>query len=477
MTKYTIPVANLERVFDYVERMNKRAIKINAPPITIEKGERVVLPVNGLNDRDGVYTAQTIGIVGATPVLDGWSFVATFELTPQGSIIRQAPTSTLTIPPEYRDAARPCDQCATSRDRNEMYLIHHADHGFKLVGSGCLADFLPHGNPHDYAKLAEDLGGLDQFIGACMDPHGEECVEMDDFLASVAYHARHYGYVTRALAERLGSYESVTSTRAWRAIMEWRRMDAHERGRHLRFLKREGKEHSPADHELGTKALAWARSLEAKPGESDFEHNLRIAAKQSVVTDRMAGLVASILPAYQRAADAAKPARTKSRHVGTIGERLDLTLHCEDVLVRFDQHDGRQFRIVTLLDAEGNVFKTFSDQKAGWVVGQTYEVRARVKAHDIYRDTQQTTLSHVKVKNAPKTKHPDARPDEEARMIELANRVRRAKDPNALEVVGYHKCQRCKGAVLTFSDGTQEHARPQDAETCHKLCPDAWRIA
>lgn len=95
--------------------------------------------------------------------------------------------------------------------------------------------------------------------------------------------------------------------------------------------------------------------------------------------------------------DAAERARkVAARHVGTVGERLDITL------TKLHAFQGgnmwNPYTVSILRDAEGNTFVTYGVCRIE--KGETARVRATVKAHKIFRDEPQTQLTRIQVAGA-----------------------------------------------------------------------------
>jgi UvrD-like helicase family protein len=83
-----------------------------------------------------------------------------------------------------------------------------------------------------------------------------------------------------------------------------------------------------------------------------------------------------------------------SEWVGRIGETLDLALRCEACIPLPNARYGPT-NLCKLFDAEGNEFKSFI--RDGLDEGKTYEVTAKVKAHETYQGSKQTLLNYLDV--------------------------------------------------------------------------------
>ena len=81
---------------------------------------------------------------------------------------------------------------------------------------------------------------------------------------------------------------------------------------------------------------------------------------------------------------------TSSKYVGSIGDRLELTLTVQRV-IDLDGFYGPSHMHV-MIDADENVFVWTTASKK-WETGQTYHIRGTVKEHRTYRNVQQTCLT------------------------------------------------------------------------------------
>ena len=149
---------------------------------------------------------------------------------------------------------------------------------------------------------------------------------------------------------------------------------------------------STAALEKADAALAWAQALVV---DSDYTEKLRALARRGTMTERDAGLAASIVAAYAiavaRAAERA--AGAGSQHFGEVGMRETFVLTCTRV-VNFSYRPGA---IASFVDERGNVAKWFSSNLPETKPGRTYRLKGTVKAHDVYDGVRQTVLSRCAV--------------------------------------------------------------------------------
>ena len=176
-----------------------------------------------------------------------------------------------------------------------------------------------------------------------------------------------------------------------------------------------------ADVALCNAACAWAEALtdeQVNAEKGDYLHNLRAVCRSGLVSFKRAGVVASVLVAYERAMGrerqkaerAARP--TLNEHVGTVGKRETWTLTLD-----FVTGYGTDYGYTTVYKfrtAEGAtlVWKASSAPDVAHVgdaaaravtredVGRVYTVTGTVKAHGDYKGAKQTMLSRCSLLDA-----------------------------------------------------------------------------
>jgi hypothetical protein len=173
-----------------------------------------------------------------------------------------------------------------------------------------------------------------------------------------------------------------------------------------------------ADQKLAQECVAWVLGWEADGRKlSDYEWNVLTAVKAGLVNYRTANLVASILPSYRRHMGQLqeRAALPPSNHVGTVGERLILTL----TITRIFTHEG-EFGCTFIhgfRDEAGNDLVWFGSSQLTEAdgkrheVGDTVTVKGTVKGHNEYKGRKQTQLSRVALYTppAPKVRKPRAK--------------------------------------------------------------------
>lgn len=403
---YRIPEENLGVLEKRIKKLNRHAKKIGVSPVimVITNQSEDVMEKGG-----GVIRFKFVEIHGQSPVIEGWTFLATIQHTTvrrddtsATNIVRVVPGEE--IPDKYRATDPTCDHCKTSRIRKDTYIVRHEDEGFKQVGSSCLKDFLGHADPHGMARYAEFLGIFrsEATGGWCdVDPSiARSYMDTETYLLYVAATIRSFGWVSRTE----GRNAQCTATADLALDLMFDRSQIAEPKVSIR----------KSDTREVEIALEWVRvDLPKKNNLNDYLSNLVVACTETVTEIRSAGIVASLIATYRRERER-EFEREKEREiggnsdwVGELDKRIDVTL---TVVWLRDFHG--YYGVTTMhkfLDGDGNVLVWFAsnpfiipheeseDGTTAMVQGGTYELRGTVKRHDERDGIKQTILTRITV--------------------------------------------------------------------------------
>lgn len=396
--QYRIPDQNLEKLQEQLERLAKRAAKLELtePTITIVRQEPETLA-------DGtVQLWHIVEITGKAPIINGWQFAAVIQFVQDDDgnvspLFRSVPD--ISIPVELRSISEPfCDHCQLMRRRKDTYLVRQTETlEWKQVGSSCLADFTGHASPQALARYAQELMELEELAQACTDP--------DAFGSGKASHFSTLGWVSDS-AMMIREHGWVSKGKAYNdgGVSTFSRVDANL------FAPRYQRENpTTADIELAKKALEWVREeLAAKDDLSDYEYNLTVACKSSFAERRLLGLITSLLPAYARAETQRieQALAGNSEWQGEIGAKKFPTGPAT-VLGCFDSEGFYGMtHIIAVRNDDGHHFKWFCSSlpkiadDAWWnpQAGQRVELTGTVKDHSEWQGVKETVLTRCKVK-------------------------------------------------------------------------------
>jgi len=411
---YRVNARNVSALSGHFAKLAKRAAKldITAPTLTFDGAEiakRRVDPGQGDHGLDEVTETYRYAIVTGQPVkLAGWEFVATLEHDHETgkAIIRRVPGSDeqavdLTA---YRNASANCDHCGQDRQRKDTYIVRHDDGDVKQVGSSCLKDFLGHGSPEQYARMAEWFSQLDEMLSASESdgfegaggPTGPALYPTDEFMAYVAVQIRTHGWVSRSQ----GGYGYGMPT-----------ADAARRdyGRVLGYIRSTKDDEpvlrpEPQDVETANAALAWVRD-ELSTGDrlSDYDHNLIAVCEADFLLDRRLGIAASAISAHHRHLEREiKRAQRQGLEelpdagpYGQVKDKVDLAATVTRVI--YKDSDYGTTTILSLVTPEGHRLKWFASRDPEVKQGQQVHIKGSVKDHGEWDGMAETRLTRCKL--------------------------------------------------------------------------------
>ena len=385
-----VHIADLPVIIAKLEKLNRRAMKI---------GQRVNYTANGQVTRVHEWKGEDendIRVIRFTEVeieptiigLAGWEFVATLSYVVLDSgrevIISAVPGQQ--IPVEFRSSTPDrCDHCQRNQYRIETFVVRNAASGeYRQVGRQCLAVFLGQ-DPSQVVAMTRILSVMDEedFWGGS-GGSGERGYAQVTYLAAVHQEIRLNGWVSRAKAREL--FIESTASAAIEAIDP-------PKGKEARYPE-------PVDIEAATQALVWHTENWADlPEQNDYQHNLNVAIRMGPVVAKTAGLVASLIPVWQREVQKAREtviraARPVSQHAGIVGKRSDF-----DVMVVGERWIEGQFGttcLVTMVDEAGSILKWFASNPPDALLKATdrfVRISGTVRDHGDWRGEKQTNLT------------------------------------------------------------------------------------
>lgn len=408
MTKdYEIPKHQMSILTAQIKKLNKRAAKIGCAPITIEviseRTETITHThsnISGLPSFEKVCVYTKVRIKGETPKYKGWNFAATIQHLPAVGktkafdIVRSLPD--VEIPKYFRNQQN-CDYCGHNRYRKDTFVIQHEDGTWKQVGRQCLRDFLGHQSPHALAEQAQLItDALDLMENA---EKGEDCFKnfrepqyfsLKFYLEWVAGVIRVCGWVSRSNAQQTGLCATTNLVESLLSPLPIK--DPKYRAEMLELY--EAATPTEKDKKKVAEAIEWALNLETN---NDYLYNINTIAKSGVVTEKLKGYAASIIPAYQRIQEQQQKIQEqqKSKHFGTVGKRETFTLTVDKLIPLEGRYGTTTLHLFH--DEQGNRAIWFASAEIKLQVGNTVNCKATVKDHNEREGIKQTVLNRVRV--------------------------------------------------------------------------------
>jgi hypothetical protein len=391
-TTFEIPDENLPRFSAKMAALAKRARRIGcAAPAYVIGEPRDVRRTE--QDLDGtiftmVVTVYAVTVSGESPRINGWTFAAVLDHEGELPIIR---TIGVPVPERFRTARSVCEHCNTFRRRRETFVLSHEDGRYIQVGRSCLKDFLGHPSPEQLAGAAEILSEAMGSGGEFGESTGRGMPSAEVYLATVACVIRHFGWVPKSKAsddEWAGMGQTATASVALGWLED--RFEAIKKGTPC-------KSPMPSDEDKARAkaATAWAVALgDDGRALSDYEANVKAAAKREAISRKTTGIIASIIPTWDRE-NAQRASIVTSVHVGKVGERLrGLRVTVERVVPIESELYGTSYLNI-MRDESGNAITWKASGKA-LETGAAYTLTGTVKRHSEFRGRAQTDLTRCK---------------------------------------------------------------------------------
>lgn len=322
-------------------------------------------------------------ITGEAPRYDGWTFLAVLDWHSAGGelITRCAPG----VGVIDRSNLRPgeCDQCGTTRDRKDIYLVRHQDGTTFQVGSTCLKDFM--GWTAVPSWISQDDTD-DMFESA---PGGGRWVDYDvKTVLAVAW----------ALIKRDGFHPASFDNPTKYDVLRVLEPGKSERDRQF---AREARPLVASAQAQADQIRAYILSDDFQ-GDSEYVVNLKVSCRASHVTARAFGLVVSAPQAWARAVERDLTRRAQAEQVcnewiGQEKDRIELAVVVKSIRP-IESYYGVTY-LYTMADEAGHVIKWFSSSQAlgDDVTGEQVTLKATIKELSEYQGTKQTVITRAKV--------------------------------------------------------------------------------
>lgn len=384
MKTYWIPSENASALSDKLNKLARKATKLGFSVVYHFTGNtRIESLVQYDSDGKALYTSAVklleLTVEGQEPIIEGWQFVAVLQHESNGNVIRQSRLFSGELPEVYRTIDPKCDHCGLNRNRKDTYILRNVQSGsFQQVGSGCLVDFIGHGDPNSVAAYFESLLEIDAELEESSEVRGgfgEMMIATTDYLKFVCATINKYGWVSRSKANG----DIPTADLAIEVASRPNNYQINLSG----------------CQEEAERAVEWC--LATWGNGNEYQHNVYVIAGKSWLSPRDFGLIASLIPAYRKAQS---EGIKSGGFVGKQGEKLSLSLTHVATFTSPNRYGGR--RSVTYI----NKFITPDNKIVVWMTdtwdgndhkGETLRVVATVKAHNLFGNEQQTIITRAKI--------------------------------------------------------------------------------
>lgn len=404
MNQYSIYEGHMADLMKKVNRIQNKCLKYGCEFHFAEVGEEF----KEVKDLEGhIHTCRFVLVeVEGTAVINDWLFVASVEHTAKGNIFSKALTD-VEIPERYRTSDPVCEHCNSNRSRSATFIVMNAVTGeFKQVGKSCLMDFT-NGLSASVAAWFSSLKKV--FEEAENEPvscggYGERYYDTAELLSYAAEVIRKFGYVSskdsNSTKERTMDFLMVN-----KGMTRW--IPEDEINRIKRDMEKVNFNPDSAEaKEMVKSAITWINGQEAV---NDYMHNLKTVCSLNYNPWNRIGILVSLFPTFNRdlevqakkaeAEAKAKKEAQNSKHIGSIGDRIQITVQSVKCLTSWENTFGyypTTTYLYKIVDQEGNVFtwktSNFIDEE-----NLPKTIKGTVKEHSEFRGVKQTVLTRCKV--------------------------------------------------------------------------------
>ena len=385
-TTITILYARRVEAESRLKKLAAKAEKYGNEPISWSFGK----PYQGVyEDRDGKFKVDYVDLVvtGGAVRVGNHRFLAKIEHTSAGNIVDTPPETEGR--PEWRDLAPNCDHCGHDRLRKETFIVAEPGGEVVQVGRTCLRDYLGTDKPETVISatrwMREFREEVESFYG-----FGSSISTYSTVLAAVVA-TRLFGFVPKSAPEDAGA-----PTAFWVEDVV-----GHSTSKSARAARAQFRDAlSDADHARADEVLAFIRA--GRGSESDYRHNMAIAAGDDIIDPKRIGIVASAPAALER--EEGKIAERKARedearkrsagivHLGQVGKRRVF----EGEVVFEKTIDGfyGASNMVKVHTADSGMVVMFTTAEDAWDLkaGDVVKMRATIADHTEFNGTKETKV-------------------------------------------------------------------------------------
>jgi hypothetical protein len=381
----SIPTENIATLLKKVEKLNRKATKLNLSGLTYTKGATELREFKDENNKKYFIEFTEIDLDGAHPKYDGWKLISCIELDRVvGNIIKTVPGEVL--PEEFRTVTGTCDHCHSNRVRNDVFVLQHDSGEYKVVGRSCIADFLGGQSAEQILWYASFLRSIEEgnydneSLGRC-----KAYYNVKDILAMSHRSIKMFGWVSKAVALEQGKGSTASHVSANLFNLS----NLHKYNPELIITVTE------EDEKIADEVINYFSEKDDKG--NDYIYNIKSFLSAGVCTDSGIGIVVSAVSAYQRDMEFARKANDKhvSEWIGTEGKRENFVLTFKACFSFSSYYGVTHFNHFE--DASGNKVLWKASVDCDFTKDQTYTILGTVKKHGEYKGTKQTELSRCKV--------------------------------------------------------------------------------
>lgn len=390
-----------ERLEAELGRLNHKASRIGAAPILYKflrsetRTRTVTETYQGTTTKTSFpVLAHLYEVSGLDIAVDGWTIVGEIHPGDPEPVFITTPhpgTDPVDFSP-YRSSPFSCDHCKAKRYRKQTYIIRHTDGREMRIGSACLRGY-----------VGKDQAAIILF--------------RDHIHHRLAGEGEDYWWDDEVLQRRVRPLFRVRDLIVWAEYLKedmggwvFKCTGGPSTNRIAADHVREGFLLAPGEN-FGFKPDLLRKAEESYDRVREFFRKLPPQEPGSFGDKLAAALAVERVPwefasltAYAgqwMRSEEAKAERereaVKSRHVGQIGDRVEMDVDLVHRVTYNNRFTGELAYIYMLKDIDGNRLKWFTGVELDAAVGDILHIRGTVKDHVEYNGAEETVLTRVRV--------------------------------------------------------------------------------
>lgn len=321
---------------------------------------------------NGVQGEYSVLVIEGEPVkFNGWQFVGVAEFI-EGKALTKSIAGGVEIKSSDVKVGY-CEHCQKTRSRSKVIFVQNQEGKISQVGSSCVKDFL--GWEFSASALVTEEDFQQEFGGFA----GGSYSGFDTLgvLATAVCAVEKTGYVPSGsgLSTKEVVWDKLNG--GFHGVSKWKELV--------------GQEVTDAHRAKAQELLEFGKNFE---GDSGYAQNVRIVSGLTFQKYSTAGILISLLKAYQRQTEEKVEKKVyKSEILAPVGEKIEV-----EVTVLGENTFESQFGLTTLYTFESGEYqlKWFSSRGLNVEIGSKLKLKGTVKGTDEYKGTFSTVLTRCK---------------------------------------------------------------------------------
>jgi len=398
--QYDLPLYKVESLLEEIAKLNKKADKLGCDRSTAEVISEPFTKTLRDKRTNESYKVEyvKVSVSGEAPKLAGWNFLGYIDS--EGLVYGDH------IEDSERERQGDCDYCKINRYRKHTFVVSHENGERKVVGSGCLKDFLGGKSPDGIVNLLNAIRRLfdsledEDFLSNSKGDFQSQVHDLKKSLDMTWAIIRTYGWMSGSRAwNEFGDSTYATSFKVKTQLNNPTKAEREQFAYDWNIAK-EKNNYPNSDPQLIEDAIEWAKSH--RDSDTDYLVNIAIIANNGYTTNRSMGMAVSILSSYEREVakrireEARKALADASEHVGEIGKRQEF----KDVTLTDLKYLESDWGVTVLhkFEMDGNQLIWFGSRELDGQpqIGETFSIKGTVKKHDEFNTIPQTIINRVK---------------------------------------------------------------------------------